>query len=86
MKRLVTIAAGLAVSCAMSASAFASLSSGVLKAVYGDLNYPNLVFVQFAAPTTRAVCATNPNVDYVLDVSSASGKTLYSMLLTAYAE
>jgi hypothetical protein len=85
MKRFLTAAIASTVSCLVPVSAFASLSSGLLKAVYGDLSYPNLVFVQFAAPATKAPCATNPNVDYVLDVSSATGKTLYSMLLTAYA-
>lgn len=88
MKRQIAITAAFLFACSFAEVAVASTATGVVKAVYFDLNVGsgNIVFFQMEVlPSNKPACADNPNVDYAFDVSTIAGKNLYSALLAAYA-
>jgi hypothetical protein len=42
-------------------------------------------FVRVQAVASKPACATNSSWDFVLDISTDSGRSTYALLLTAYA-
>src|SRR5689334_1905972 len=75
----VTMAAGLCNACTIkmvgSGPYYDSLCS-TATCIYVKMNQ---------AVSTRPSCATSSSWDFVLDISTASGRATYSLLLTAYA-
>ncbi len=85
MKRFATSALPLVLLLATSLARAGGLVSNV-RITRIEVVAPNTFFAFFASPaTTPASCVSNPN-GLVLDSTTATGKSLMAIFLTAYAQ
>lgn len=64
-----------------------SINNTTITELHTNLNFPNLVFIQVnPKPLDKPACSSSDDYDYIVDVgASDAGKTIYSMLLSAYS-
>ena len=86
MPRLLRIAAIAALCCQFGSANAAAFGTGLITQIGGQGLGPNLIYFGISpVPVNRASCNIHGSYQFVVDISTADGKALYSTLLMARA-